>query len=167
MYSRIPRDCESVRRARHAAGITDYQSICMEEKHSRGNQKTPTAVLHHGRHYCLPGVHLHRLPCRPPRYRSGASSICAGSLSAMPRANVSEHQSGARRLPLKSVPLVSAYDLKDPLVTCTGMAGESLIRCLAPNRRTEVKFVVPVVSTAAATGNDALLQGTGRSGPDS
>ena len=46
---------------------------------------------------------------------------------------------------------VSAYGSKDPLVTCTGMAGASLIRCLAPNRRTEVKFVVPVVSTAAAT----------------
>jgi hypothetical protein len=35
------------------------------------------------------------------------------------------------------------------------MAGESSIRCLAPNRRTEVKFVVPVVNTAAATENDA------------
>ena len=46
---------------------------------------------------------------------------------------------------------VTAYGSKDPLVTCPGMAGESLIRCLAPNRRTEVKFVVPVVSTAAAT----------------
>ena len=46
---------------------------------------------------------------------------------------------------------VSAYGSKDPLVTCTGMAGASLIRCLAPNRRTEIKFVVPVVSTAAAT----------------
>jgi outer membrane protein OmpA-like peptidoglycan-associated protein len=45
---------------------------------------------------------------------------------------------------------VSARGSEDPLVTCTGMAGESLIRCLAPNRRTEVKFVVPVVSTATA-----------------
>jgi OOP family OmpA-OmpF porin len=46
---------------------------------------------------------------------------------------------------------VAAHGSADPLVTCTGMAGASLIRCLAPNRRTEVKFVVPVVSTAAAT----------------
>jgi OOP family OmpA-OmpF porin len=46
---------------------------------------------------------------------------------------------------------VDAHGSADPLVTCTGMAGASLIRCLAPNRRTEVKFVVPVVSTAAAT----------------
>lgn len=38
----------------------------------------------------------------------------------------------------------------DPLVTCPGMAGASLIRCLAPNRRTEVRFVIPVVSTATA-----------------
>lgn len=45
---------------------------------------------------------------------------------------------------------VSAYGSQDPLVTCPGMAGASLIRCLAPNRRTEIKFVVPVVSTAAA-----------------
>lgn len=29
------------------------------------------------------------------------------------------------------------------------MAGESLIRCLVPNRRTEVRFVIPVVTTAA------------------
>ena len=45
---------------------------------------------------------------------------------------------------------VAAHGSADPLVTCTGMAGESLIRCLAPNRRTEVKFVVPVLSTVAA-----------------
>lgn len=32
------------------------------------------------------------------------------------------------------------------------MAGESLIRCLVPNRRTEVRFVIPVVTTAAAAG---------------
>jgi hypothetical protein len=35
-------------------------------------------------------------------------------------------------------------------VTCPGMGGASLIRCLAPNRRTEVRFVIPVVSTATA-----------------
>jgi OmpA-OmpF porin, OOP family len=46
---------------------------------------------------------------------------------------------------------VTAHGSDDPLVTCTGVAGASLIRCLAPNRRTEVKFVIPVVSTAAAT----------------
>lgn len=45
---------------------------------------------------------------------------------------------------------VSAHGAADPLVTCPGMAGESLIRCLAPNRRTEVRFVIPVVSTAAS-----------------
>jgi OmpA-OmpF porin, OOP family len=45
---------------------------------------------------------------------------------------------------------VSAHGSADPLVTCPDMAGESLIRCLAPNRRTEVRFVIPVVSTAAA-----------------
>ena len=46
---------------------------------------------------------------------------------------------------------VSAHGSDDPLVSCPGMAGESLIRCLAPNRRTEVRFVIPRVSTAAAT----------------
>jgi OOP family OmpA-OmpF porin len=45
---------------------------------------------------------------------------------------------------------VAARGSDDPLVTCPGMAGASLIRCLAPNRRTEVRFVIPVVSTAAA-----------------
>ena len=45
---------------------------------------------------------------------------------------------------------VSAHGSADPLVTCPGMAGESLIRCLAPNRRTEVRFIIPVVSTAAS-----------------
>jgi OOP family OmpA-OmpF porin len=43
----------------------------------------------------------------------------------------------------------SAEGSADPLVTCPGLGGEALIRCLAPNRRTEVRFVVPVVSTAA------------------
>ena len=45
---------------------------------------------------------------------------------------------------------VSAHGSEDPLVSCPGMAGESLIRCLAPNRRTEVRFVIPVVTTAAS-----------------
>ncbi len=44
---------------------------------------------------------------------------------------------------------VSAHGSADPLVSCPGMAGNSLIRCLAPNRRTEVRFVIPVVTTAA------------------
>jgi OOP family OmpA-OmpF porin len=43
----------------------------------------------------------------------------------------------------------SAEGSDDPLVTCPGLGGEALIRCLAPNRRTEVRFVIPVVSTAA------------------
>jgi len=43
----------------------------------------------------------------------------------------------------------SAEGSTDPLVTCPGLGGEALIRCLAPNRRTEVRFVIPVVSTAA------------------
>jgi outer membrane protein OmpA-like peptidoglycan-associated protein len=45
---------------------------------------------------------------------------------------------------------VTAHGSADPLVTCPGMAGESLIRCLAPNRRTEVKFLIPVISTATS-----------------
>jgi OOP family OmpA-OmpF porin len=43
----------------------------------------------------------------------------------------------------------SAEGSDDPLVSCPGLGGEALIRCLAPNRRTEVRFVIPVVSTAA------------------
>ncbi|MGB7934740.1 MAG: OmpA family protein [Gammaproteobacteria bacterium] len=42
----------------------------------------------------------------------------------------------------------SAEGSADPLVSCPGLGGETLIRCLAPNRRTEVRFVIPVVSTA-------------------
>ena len=45
--------------------------------------------------------------------------------------------------------VVSAHGSADPLVSCPDMGGESLIRCLAPNRRTEVRFVIPVVQTAA------------------
>ncbi len=45
--------------------------------------------------------------------------------------------------------VVTAHGSADPLVSCPDMAGTSLIRCLAPNRRTEVRFVVPVVTTAA------------------
>ncbi len=65
------------------------------------------------------------------------------------RADAVQAELVAQGLP-KERTRVSAYGSKDPLVTCPGMAGESLIRCLAPNRRTEVKFVVPVVSTATA-----------------
>jgi OOP family OmpA-OmpF porin len=43
----------------------------------------------------------------------------------------------------------SAQGSDDPLVHCPGLGGEALIRCLAPNRRTEVRFIIPVVSTAA------------------
>ena len=45
---------------------------------------------------------------------------------------------------------VSAHGSDDPLVSCPGMEGEALISCLAPNRRTEVRFFIPKVTTAAA-----------------
>jgi OOP family OmpA-OmpF porin len=45
---------------------------------------------------------------------------------------------------------VSAHGSDDPLVSCPGMEGDALISCLAPNRRTEVRFFIPKVSTAAA-----------------
>ena len=45
---------------------------------------------------------------------------------------------------------VSAHGSDDPLVSCPDMKGEELIGCLAPNRRTEVKFFIPKFSTAAA-----------------
>jgi len=45
---------------------------------------------------------------------------------------------------------VSAHGSDDPLVSCPDMTGETLISCLAPNRRTEVRFFIPKVSTAAA-----------------
>lgn len=45
---------------------------------------------------------------------------------------------------------VTAHGSDDPLVSCPGLAGDALIRCLAPNRRVEVRFVIPVVSTDAA-----------------
>ncbi len=43
----------------------------------------------------------------------------------------------------------SARGAADPIVSCEGVAGEALIACLAPNRRTEVSFIVPRISTAA------------------
>ena len=45
---------------------------------------------------------------------------------------------------------VMAHGSEDPIVSCPGLAGAARIRCLAPNRRTEVRFVFPVVSTKAA-----------------
>ena len=44
---------------------------------------------------------------------------------------------------------VTAHGSDDPLVSCPDMEGEALIRCLAPNRRTEVKFIIPQITTAA------------------
>jgi len=43
----------------------------------------------------------------------------------------------------------SAMGSADPIVTCEGVSGEALVACLAPNRRTEVAFIVPRISTAA------------------
>ena len=45
---------------------------------------------------------------------------------------------------------VTAHGSADPIVTCPGLAGAARIRCLAPNRRVEVRFVIPVVNTDAA-----------------
>ena len=45
---------------------------------------------------------------------------------------------------------VSAHGSDDPLVSCPDMEGDALISCLAPNRRTEVRFFIPRVTTAAA-----------------
>ena len=44
----------------------------------------------------------------------------------------------------------AARGSEDPLVTCQGVADNALIECLAPNRRTEVSFIVPSISTTAA-----------------
>ena len=45
---------------------------------------------------------------------------------------------------------VSAHGSDDPLVSCPDMKGDALISCLSPNRRTEVRFFVPKVTTATA-----------------
>ena len=65
------------------------------------------------------------------------------------RADAVQAELVARGLP-KERTRVAAHGSADPLVTCPGMAGESLIRCLAPNRRTEIRFVIPVISTATS-----------------
>ena len=64
------------------------------------------------------------------------------------RADAVKAQLVADGIPADSIH-TSAEGSADPLVTCPGLGGEALIRCLAPNRRTEVRFVIPVVSTAA------------------
>jgi len=64
------------------------------------------------------------------------------------RADAVKAQLVADGIPADSIH-TSAEGSADPLVSCPGMGGEALIRCLAPNRRTEVRFVIPVVSTAA------------------
>jgi OOP family OmpA-OmpF porin len=64
------------------------------------------------------------------------------------RANAVKAQLIADGIPAERI-RTSAEGSDDPLVTCPGLGGEALIRCLAPNRRTEVRFIIPVVSTAA------------------
>jgi OOP family OmpA-OmpF porin len=44
--------------------------------------------------------------------------------------------------------VTAAHGSEYPIVSCPDMTGEALIECLAPNRRTEIKFVIPVISTA-------------------
>jgi OOP family OmpA-OmpF porin len=45
--------------------------------------------------------------------------------------------------------MISAMGSANPIVSCEGVSGEALIACLAPNRRTEVAFIVPKISTTA------------------
>ncbi|MGB5305420.1 MAG: OmpA family protein [Gammaproteobacteria bacterium] len=65
------------------------------------------------------------------------------------RADAVKAELVAHGLPEERIKVV-ARGSKDPLVTCPGLAGEALRSCLAPNRRVEVRFVIPVVSTDAA-----------------
>jgi OOP family OmpA-OmpF porin len=46
--------------------------------------------------------------------------------------------------------VVTAHGMENPIVSCPDATGDALIACLAPNRRTEAKFVLPVVRTAAS-----------------
>lgn len=46
--------------------------------------------------------------------------------------------------------VVTAHGMDNPIVSCPDATGDALIACLAPNRRTEAKFVLPVVRTAAS-----------------
>jgi OOP family OmpA-OmpF porin len=50
-------------------------------------------------------------------------------------------------IPSERITVVAKGD-EDPLVICEGFSGKALIQCLAPNRRTEILFVMPRVAVA-------------------
>jgi OOP family OmpA-OmpF porin len=64
------------------------------------------------------------------------------------RADAVKAELVARGIPEERI-RTSAMGSADPIVTCEGVTGEALVTCLAPNRRTEVAFIVPRISTAA------------------
>jgi len=47
---------------------------------------------------------------------------------------------------------VSGIGAAEPLVGCTGLKGDELVQCLAPNRRTEIQFVYPQTLTRGFIG---------------
>lgn len=64
------------------------------------------------------------------------------------RADAVKAELVARGIPAERI-RTSAMGSADPVVTCEGVTGAALVACLAPNRRTEVAFIVPKISTAA------------------
>jgi OOP family OmpA-OmpF porin len=65
------------------------------------------------------------------------------------RAEAVKEQLVSHGLPAERI-VVSYHGPANPVVTCPDMTGDALIACLAPNRRTEAKAVIPVVRTAVS-----------------
>ena len=65
------------------------------------------------------------------------------------RAEAVKAQLVSHGLPAERI-VVAYHGSANPVVTCPDMTGDALIECLAPNRRTEAKAVIPVVKTAVS-----------------
>jgi OOP family OmpA-OmpF porin len=65
------------------------------------------------------------------------------------RAEAVKAQLVAHGIPQERI-IVSAHGSTNPIVTCPDTTGDALVKCLAPNRRTEAKVVIPVVRTAVS-----------------
>jgi OOP family OmpA-OmpF porin len=62
------------------------------------------------------------------------------------RAEAVKAQLVAHGIPPERIVML-AHGSTNPIVTCPGVTGDALVNCLAPNRRTEAKVVIPVVRT--------------------
>jgi OOP family OmpA-OmpF porin len=122
----------------HAGEAFEFNSADLSEA---GKQTLSSAIAGHGDDY------IHRVNVVGHTDQIGSAEYNL-NLSQR-RADAVKAELVAQGVPQERI-RTSARGSADPIVSCEGVIGDALIQCLAPNRRTEVSFIIPKISTAAA-----------------